>query len=589
MKENNEYFKNLVRDAQIGKLKLPAFQRNWIWKPQQVIRLFDSLRKKYPIGSFLTLEASDEINLSPKSFRGAEGSDLPLTHYVLDGQQRITAGISLYYGKGTSHYFVDLDLLWKEVVDEHIDLGDKKAVEAFASHIDYETKYIKRNVLSQQPLSYLGRGWLWTPCLADFTEFSAAKRQYLLAHPDQEDFLELLIWPHFQIGPEPSVPVTVLEADMQLEVVTRIFETLNTSGQKLTPVDVVVALLFPRGVNLRTEIESIKEETIYYPKIEGEGEVLLQTIALLDGKSPQGTTLPKNITAENYRQHKEDAISCLERAGEFLSERFGTGIQESIKYVPYPAMVPPLGIALRAIETKYAESNENRANYYKQLEKWFVGSVLSGEYAESQPRTQRVDVRRLIEWIEVGDPVDPSWVSNIRVGTLAETKPDSAIGKLLSCIVSSRQPKDPLTLEPVGGNGGEIIAAQSHHIFPKAFCEDHIPQWKAQKGECDLAVNVMPLSKETNRHWHKMNPSDQINDVVNQERGNVAEVYAPFFVDEECIEVMKKPAKTKDDFNKFVSLRGSLFQHYIVDRWGFQAQNVPVVDDDEADPTEELT
>ena len=325
MKENNEYFKNLVRDAQIGKLKLPAFQRNWIWKPQQVIRLFDSLRKKYPIGSFLTLEASDEINLSPKSFRGAEGSDLPLTHYVLDGQQRITAGISLYYGKGTSHYFVDLDLLWKEVVDEHIDLGDKKAVEAFASHIDYETKYIKRNVLSQQPLSYLGRGWLWTPCLADFTEFSAAKRQYLLAHPDQEDFLELLIWPHFQIGPEPSVPVTVLEADMQLEVVTRIFETLNTSGQKLTPVDVVVALLFPRGVNLRTEIESIKEETIYYPKIEGEGEVLLQTIALLDGKSPQGTTLPKNITAENYRQHKEDAISCLERAGEFLSERFGTG------------------------------------------------------------------------------------------------------------------------------------------------------------------------------------------------------------------------------------------------------------------------
>lgn len=32
---------------------LPAIQREFVWKPDQICQLFDSLMRRYPIGSFL--------------------------------------------------------------------------------------------------------------------------------------------------------------------------------------------------------------------------------------------------------------------------------------------------------------------------------------------------------------------------------------------------------------------------------------------------------------------------------------------------------------------------------------------------------
>ncbi len=32
---------------------LPAIQREFVWKDEQIVRLFDSLMRGYPIGSFL--------------------------------------------------------------------------------------------------------------------------------------------------------------------------------------------------------------------------------------------------------------------------------------------------------------------------------------------------------------------------------------------------------------------------------------------------------------------------------------------------------------------------------------------------------
>ena len=46
-KLNNAYF-------------LPAIQREFVWKPEQICQLFDSLLRRYPIGSFLFWKVSSE-------------------------------------------------------------------------------------------------------------------------------------------------------------------------------------------------------------------------------------------------------------------------------------------------------------------------------------------------------------------------------------------------------------------------------------------------------------------------------------------------------------------------------------------------
>ena len=98
----------------------------------KVLRLFDSVRKNYPIGDFLTLETS-ELKLSPRLFEGIEAGQSDIEAYVLDGQQRITAGLMLYYGIGKSHYFLDLKGLWTLSVAQNLDYDNRDALREFAN------------------------------------------------------------------------------------------------------------------------------------------------------------------------------------------------------------------------------------------------------------------------------------------------------------------------------------------------------------------------------------------------------------------------------------------------------------------------
>lgn len=95
---------------------LPAIQREFVWKPEQIIMLFDSLLRGYPIGSFLFWDVEDERIKDYqfydfiREFHERDNTHNPKASVVgnknitviLDGQQRLTA---LYIGlRGTYAY-----------------------------------------------------------------------------------------------------------------------------------------------------------------------------------------------------------------------------------------------------------------------------------------------------------------------------------------------------------------------------------------------------------------------------------------------------------------------------------------------------
>jgi uncharacterized protein with ParB-like and HNH nuclease domain len=41
----------LIRDVVAGKVRIPRFQRPFIWRREQMLDLLDSIRLQYPIGS----------------------------------------------------------------------------------------------------------------------------------------------------------------------------------------------------------------------------------------------------------------------------------------------------------------------------------------------------------------------------------------------------------------------------------------------------------------------------------------------------------------------------------------------------------
>jgi uncharacterized protein with ParB-like and HNH nuclease domain len=60
---------DLVRQIQRGALRIPAFQRDFKWQPSDVVKLFDSLNRGFPVG-----------NLLPGRVTSAAGSPLTLPH-----------------------------------------------------------------------------------------------------------------------------------------------------------------------------------------------------------------------------------------------------------------------------------------------------------------------------------------------------------------------------------------------------------------------------------------------------------------------------------------------------------------------------
>jgi hypothetical protein len=172
-----EAYIDLVREAHDGRLKLPAFQRDWKWATTQVTLLFDSLRQKYPFGSFLVLNEGEKVNLSPREFHGSHSGAREKTpsRLVLDGQQRLTAGIEFFFGTGTRHYFIDILKLEDLFCSGEYDLDNRESIRQFLSNLEADDGYCVSRPAKGDPERHLTtRGWLWTGYLLEDDNLSRA-------------------------------------------------------------------------------------------------------------------------------------------------------------------------------------------------------------------------------------------------------------------------------------------------------------------------------------------------------------------------------------------------------------------------------
>lgn len=103
------YFNTTIKDLiseRIGRNTfLPAIQREYVWNPAQVEKLFDSIMCGYPISSFLFWKIREEKKKDWTSYEFIKDFDQAKPHnkeanldgvnqdiyLVLDGQQRITS------------------------------------------------------------------------------------------------------------------------------------------------------------------------------------------------------------------------------------------------------------------------------------------------------------------------------------------------------------------------------------------------------------------------------------------------------------------------------------------------------------------
>jgi hypothetical protein len=568
-------FRDLVQAAHDGHLKLPAFQRKWRWRSDKVIKLFDSLRQRFPIGALLFLKGENEL-LAPRVFEGAhEGANGKLADFlVLDGQQRITAGIHLFHATGPRQYYLDLGRLHELVGEYEVDLQDKNAVEVFVATLDETEAYLTARKPVPDPRALLvQKHLLCTAILADNTELMVTLNDYVKVYPERADLASRLVMPHFNLAKTDTVPVIEIGAATQIEAISRIFTTLNTTGQMLTPFELVVSILYPQQIDLAQEIIDFREQGTYYSNMDNTGEILLQTIALIAEKNPKKSSLPKTITGPIYQLHKLKAFAALENLGKFLTEKLGSGLDMTPDLVPYDAIYAPMAIAYMQILDK-GDKGKVLISAQNKLARWYVGAALSNRYQEGVHSKQSKDLAEVRNWL--AEEKEPAWITDVTIPRLLRASTSGAIGKLIRGLINRRSPHDPVSDRIIGYRSGAHLT-EKHHIFPVKYLPN-LPGW--QKGDsADVILNLMYLEAETNKRWINGNPADHLLEARStQSDASVTSAYNSQYIESSSLAILSKPTKTKKDFDDFLALREATFQGALKSDYGFEFAGTSSID-----------
>ncbi|MEO6091407.1 MAG: DUF262 domain-containing protein [Novosphingobium sp.] len=581
-----EAYLTVVKKAYEGRLKLPAFQRDWKWKPSQVTLLLDSLRQGFPIGSFLFIQSSPTVDLAPRDFRGSVvgANDSVAEELVLDGQQRITAGLELFYDRGSNHYYIDIPKVADLASKKRVDLDDGGQIKRFLAELDADDGYCRRLVASNNPRSKLiDRKLLWTGLLLDDDELERCISEYAKKFPDEEKVIRYLIGRNFKPNIESNIPITTIAGNTSVEAISRIFSTLNSTGKMLTPFELVVSIMFPKDVNLNDDVAAYRELYPFYSRVDVTGDILLQTVALFDSKDTKKASLPKTITKENYQRLADDCAELLHESAEFMSSRVGLGLNGSSELLVYPVIFTPLAFIWQKLKRAELDHGQRSAAEHK-LTRWFVGAVLSRRYQQSTHDKQARDKEDIWRWIEGGDGHLPDWMSETYITNIRLADPDGAVGKLFRSILNNRELRDPLTNALVGVGAGRAPSAK-HHIFPTRWV-NHLKDWNKLTDSANLALNLMYVEEATNGRWLNSDPREQVQDCIRTVGSEplARQIYRAHGITDAAFEILRKPEKSRQDFFDFISEREAFFSGQL-ENYGFRRPagplQMPGIDDDD--------
>ena len=92
----------LARWAREGRIRIPHFQRPLRWQRDDVIKLFDSIVRGYPVGSLLLWRRSASAETLQLGELRITAPKMPDALWVVDGQQRIISLANALHHDGQS-------------------------------------------------------------------------------------------------------------------------------------------------------------------------------------------------------------------------------------------------------------------------------------------------------------------------------------------------------------------------------------------------------------------------------------------------------------------------------------------------------
>jgi len=487
----NKKYEALFYEIDSGQIKLPMFQREFVWDKEQFAKLIDSILKGFPIGTFIFWKTKDEL----RSYKEIGNHKLPETpkgdyaQYILDGQQRIT---SLYAirkglritkdGKPVDYRDIFIDLDYDPEANERIVVTEKEG----------ERKYISVHLVLNSQLTDLMEEFPGKETLKLIEAYKGKLTSY--------DFSTITI------------------KDYPIETACEVFARINTGGKELTVFEIMVAKTYDeaKGFDLAEQYEILRDGSddekncLTASKFETlPPAIIMQCVTAIALQDVRSKTILK-IPREDFISHWEPMKSSLFEAIDFLRAR---GIVVS-QLLPYRSLMIPLTYFF------HKTGNKKPTNAQTQyLEQFFYWVGVTERYSATTEYKIGEDLHKMEAIIKGEQPIYPERELSVSAEVIASTwfSASRAYCKAILCLLAHQTPKSFDNNSTVLLDNSNLKIASSrnyHHFFPKK----HIENANKQQGtswEPNLIANITLIDGYSNKHLiGKKPPSDYIGKFV---------------------------------------------------------------------------
>lgn len=537
----------LVYKVKIGDIKLPKFQRPFVWKKNDITKLLDSIYKGYHIGSILLWLTKSTKLASERKIGDLEIDDRPdefPTYYLLDGQQRVTA--------------LTAAVLGQQVVNKNY----KKVKIQIAFH-PIEEKFEVLN-----PAIAKDKKWIndISPIVRNEVRVSKVIREYCEQNEEAneeevEDVLENL-----KSIVKKQIGLIELAGDLDIEKVTEIFIRINNQGVELSQADFVMSKIAaneeyggnllrkcidyfshlavaPEFYSTIAELDKDFVNTAYFPKIswlKNENDALYDPsykdvlrvaftyqfargrlsdlVSLLSGRNFETREYEEDIASDSYRKLKEGVLGFI---NETSFKRF-VMIIKSAGFVSEKLIRSKNALNFAYIlYLKLKEQNYNPALIEKYVQRWFILSILTGRYSGSPESVFDYDIKNVdskdfgeyLRDVESARLSDAFWTAELlqRLNTSVASSPVFNVFLAAQSKLNDRGfLSKSITVKDLIEQRGDV-----HHLFPR----EYLKKQGMQRGQYNQVANYVYIQSEANIKIGKKAPIDYFADIKNQCNG----------------------------------------------------------------------
>ncbi|MEM1189738.1 MAG: DUF262 domain-containing protein [Pseudomonadota bacterium] len=504
----------LARRVLIGDILLPKFQRDFVWNRSQTLELLDSVAQNYPIGSLLLWQSRQELR-SENRIADLE-IDLPKpdypVNYLLDGQQRLSTicGALNWHGVDpNSVWNIAYDLRSLEFI--HLDSLD-----------DPPQHQVRMNKLSDGAEFY--------KYYATLDALTAADKDTLKKNADR-------LFNRFK----DYKVATVTLGDMSIQDVAPIFERINSTGTRLTIVDLMRAATWSQEFDLIDSIDQMREalEGKSFGGVDRKVILRVMSAAAGGGFSADSIDGMREYSAEKLKGAVAESQGAFEKAVDFLSTQVR---------IPNDSIVPYVN-QLVVLAEVFRLCPKPTASQYREISKWFWRSSLSGYFSGWNTGAMTRDKAAVAAFLEnkadsielnVYKPPPQLWSQKV-------FRSDNAHAKLLAILLAHREPVDILTGQKidVAKSLAWTNAKEYHHFFPRDYLKS-----KGLYERSNCLANIIMLTSHSNKVITNRAPSDYLSEVEIAAGNNLDAWLVSNLVSAAAYEAAKN-----DDYELFITER----------------------------------